>query len=414
VAATFAVLVAGVVVSTAFWFRAEGQRERAERQTAKAEAATEFMRDMLVETIPRGFGDQVTIAEMLDLSRENLSSAFPDEPEVEADVCRSVGWGYLNLSRMEDAELQWKRALALRSQALGRDHPKTLESLADLALCYRVVGRWEEAAEADRWTRDSLVRTLGEEDPRALQASYSLAAALGRAGRLQEAEELAAETAATMRRVLGPTQAETLDAEILEAGFRMYRGEAAESETMSRELLATAERALGRDHPTTRSARSQLGAALVTQGQVEEARAVYTGLGVPEEFGVQDLFQGDFDPESGRTQVLVFWETWCPFSTMAVPKLEEFYQRYRAQGIDIIGISQVDRSATGDTMRRFIAEAGLSFPILKSNRTPWNYYNVGGTPWVTVIRDGEMVWESYLDTPEKIPGMMFEGLARGM
>jgi thiol-disulfide isomerase/thioredoxin len=214
----------------------------------------------------------------------------------------------------------------------------------------------------------------------------------------------------TRTRVLGDEHPETLKARVFLAGMWFLRGKTQEAESLSRELLKTCKESLGQDHRVTRSARSQLTAVLLTHGKTDEAAAVYHNLRAPLDFGLKDRFQGDFNPQGNGTHVLVFWETWCPFSQRAVPKLEEYYQRYREQGLDVVGLTRVNRTATPEKVRSFIAEKHLSFPIIKTDDRAWTFFNIGGTPRVVVLRNAEMVWESYLDTPGMIPAMMFDGL----
>jgi tetratricopeptide (TPR) repeat protein len=413
VAGVFLILVAGVVASTSLYVHAERQRERAERETAKAEAATEFLRSMFSEAIPLGFGDEVRIAEMLDISREGVTKAFVDEPEAEAEVCRTLGWGYLNLSRWEDAEAQLKRALGLRSQILGRDDPATLECLEDLVVFYTVAGRYEELVETAGWIRDARARTLGEDHPETLLAEEKLAAALWGLGRLEDAEATAVHAVEGQERVLGPTDPGTLGGKILLAGVVLARGRSAESETGSREILAACEESLGREHPVTRSARSQLAAALLYQGKVKEAAAVYGHRPVPSDLGIVERFQGDIDSEGPPGHVLVFWESWCPFSVRAVPKMESFYQRYRDRGLDVVGLTRVTRSSTPEKVRTFIVNRGITFPVLRTDDRSWDYFGIRATPKVAVVWDGELVWENYDDSPDLVSTGMVEGLITG-
>jgi len=132
---------------------------------------------------------------------------------------------------------------------------------------------------------------------------------------------------------------------------------------------------------------------------------------MPEELGIVASFQGQLDPDHQGAQVLVFWETWCPFSQRVVPTLEDYYQRFRDMNLEVVGVTQVNKTATDQTVREFIADQELSFPVVKSDGRLNRYFQQAGTPFITVLKDGVMVWESYLDTRPAIPSALFEGLA---
>lgn len=160
----------------------------------------------------------------------------------------------------------------------------------------------------------------------------------------------------------------------------------------------------------TRSARSQLAATLVTQGKLDVAADLYQRRQMPGELGIESSFQGELDPDHRGAQVLVFWESWCPFSQRAVPKLEEFYRRYRSEGLDVVGVTSVNRTATNESVVAFIEDQGISFPIVKEDGHLGDYFGQRGTPFVAVLKDGVMVWENVVSTPEELPATMFKGL----
>jgi tetratricopeptide (TPR) repeat protein len=52
---------------------------------------------------------------------------------------------YHNQGRYEEAKPLYKRALIIREQVLGENHPDTAQALNNLAELYRTLGRYEEA-----------------------------------------------------------------------------------------------------------------------------------------------------------------------------------------------------------------------------------------------------------------------------
>src|SRR5260370_32162203 len=48
-------------------------------------------------------------------------------------------------------------------------------------------------------------------------------------------------------------------------------------------------------------------------------------------------------PELNGKPVLVeFWATWCPPCRKSIPHLNEIYSKYKAQGLEIVGITDED------------------------------------------------------------------------
>ncbi|MDO8891577.1 MAG: TlpA disulfide reductase family protein [Sulfurimicrobium sp.] len=62
----------------------------------------------------------------------------------------------------------------------------------------------------------------------------------------------------------------------------------------------------------------------------------------------------------GKVVLVNFWATWCPYCRHEMPAMEEFYQDYRAQGFEILALSQ-DEDAT--TVVDFMAREKYRFPV---------------------------------------------------
>lgn len=67
----------------------------------------------------------------------------------------------------------------------------------------------------------------------------------------------------------------------------------------------------------------------------------------------------DLSAQKGRVTIVNFWGYWCGVCRREMLVLEEIYQKYRGQGVDIIGVSVDDRNA-----RKKVLEAvtGVSYP----------------------------------------------------
>ena len=61
--------------------------------------------------------------------------------------------------------------------------------------------------------------------------------------------------------------------------------------------------------------------------------------------------------------VLNFWATWCQPCLLEMPSLEALWQRYRARGLIVLGVS-VDRGAPRGLLEPYVRNLKLTFPIL--------------------------------------------------
>ncbi len=412
VAALFVVLVAGVTISTSMFLRAEEQRKIAEGQTEKAHAAVEFLGHALKTTIPSDWTVEPTIADLLDGTAKRIDTAFEDDPGVEAQIRQTLGMGYMGLARWEDAEFQLSRALELAGVEYGPESPMTLPYLSDLTRLYTIMGRHENTVELRRRVLDIQLAQHGADHQETIDALFYVADALIDLERFAEAEAVSIRSFEAHRRVRGDDHEETMAAANQLAWIRFKRGETKVAEEMSRRTLDACRRNYGERHSGTRGAKSQLAAVLIAEGRIDEAGDVYGNREVPTDMGIEKSFQGSFDTDAEGTQLFVFWETWCPFSQRAMPRLEEFYQRYQDQGFTVVGFTEVTETSTDKKVEDFIGQNGLTFPIFKESGRASKYFGVQGVPSIIVVRDGRMVWEKKIPTSEPITESMLEELVR--
>ncbi|MGH9847981.1 MAG: tetratricopeptide repeat protein [Blastocatellia bacterium] len=99
--------------------------------------------------------------------------------------------------RYTQAEQIYARALAIRENALGADHPDVARSLDKLAMTYRAQGRYAQAKPLDRRAlsiREKALeinaKTLGPDHPDVVTSLEDLAGHYYRQGRYEQAEPL--------------------------------------------------------------------------------------------------------------------------------------------------------------------------------------------------------------------------------
>ncbi len=410
VGAAFVLLVAGIIVTTSLLVRVDAERRRAETESQRATAGREFLTAVLASAVPHGYGDTTTVADVLDSASQMVVGAFDGQPEVEAEVRHSLGLAYLNIGRWKEAEHQLETVLALRRQALGASHDKTIQSIEDLQLTYSILDNPEGALELEREWVAAMAERARSSDLGPYLSQSSMAYRLEGVGRLAEAEEVAREILETNSAADGQNSEEALSDQAYYSWLLMRNGKYELAEEVGFDALERSVGALGDNHEVTAEARSALAAADIAQGKIAHARELYGNRRMPEEINIQSVFQGEFDANSEPFQLLVFFEEWCPFSQNTIPRAERVYRQYRGQGLDVIGFTVVDRSSTDDKVRQLLIDKGISFTTVKENGRLWNYFNCQGTPSIRLLHDGYLIWENEVNYTTPVPIRMVEGM----
>ncbi|PKN81271.1 MAG: thiol:disulfide interchange protein [Chloroflexi bacterium HGW-Chloroflexi-9] len=97
----------------------------------------------------------------------------------------------------------------------------------------------------------------------------------------------------------------------------------------------------------------------------------------------------------GKTVIVNFWATWCPPCRAEMPDLQGAYdERLAAGDLVILGVNEEEGA---EQVQRFIAEFGLTFPVvLDKDAAVRRRYNVPGLPATFFIdRDGIIRARSY-------------------
>jgi peroxiredoxin len=92
------------------------------------------------------------------------------------------------------------------------------------------------------------------------------------------------------------------------------------------------------------------------------AQALDEGARLPE-IGLNDLSGKRVDVASlkGKVVIVDFWATWCAPCKQELPLLEKLYQKYKARGLVIVGVS-VDQEEAN--VGAFVKQLKLSFPVV--------------------------------------------------
>src|SRR5499427_6417701 len=148
---TMAVAVALVLSgSTAFYTRRLAQeRDRAQREAAKATKVSELMIGLLTGADPiarRATGEGPTVRGLLDAGAEQAQRELVDQPDVQAEILTVLGRVYRRLGVFDKAEGLLEQALVVGRSVYGSEHVRLAQTLNDLGVLLTDKGDYAGAA----------------------------------------------------------------------------------------------------------------------------------------------------------------------------------------------------------------------------------------------------------------------------
>ncbi len=344
--AVFLGLAATTVVSVFQSGRVAREAERARQERDKALEVRGFLMEMFGATGgSQAVGDTVTARQLLDLQAARLPNAYPNQPELKADMMEVLADGYDRLGLYHAAEPLATEALAIRRQVLGPTHPDVAaslnlagwirhelgkskdaepllleaaairraagepyrvdlsRSLNDLGVIYNALARYP-AAESTLAEALAIRRAAHGDDHRAVGiTANNLAAAYYYQGKLADAIQFQAVALRALTSAVGPDHQRTILALGNLAAFKRAQGDLAAAEADFRDLVARQTRLQGRDHPLTARVVLSLASVLDVRGVAErddrklaEAETLFR-----EALKILELKLGPGHPQVGQT-----------------------------------------------------------------------------------------------------------------
>lgn len=222
----------------------------------------------------------LTINERYDMVNEynimlSIYEKISSDQLVLADCVIKIA-SFLELNaRYIAAEALYNKALAIRVNILGPEHPVTAQSLNDLAFLLKLSGDFNRAEPFYRRALAIREKVLGPEHPDTAQTLNDLASLLEAKSDPKNAEPLFLRALAIREKVLGPEHPDTAQSlnslALLYAILHKYD----QAEALYRRALTIRENVLGLEHPDTAQTLGNLALMLSQKGDYEQAENLY-------------------------------------------------------------------------------------------------------------------------------------------
>jgi eukaryotic-like serine/threonine-protein kinase len=317
--AAFAGVVLLVTALTGVYtVRLSSERDRAQRETAKAVKVNEILMGLLTSADPyaiRGNAGEPTMRALLDSTADQVQKELTGQPELQVELLTLMGRTYRRLAvyararqlleqalasaqavygpehvtvaqalndlgvmftEMGDygaAAPRLERALATRRTLLGNLHPDVAITLVELGRVYQDQGFNDRAAPLHREALAIRTASLGEGHRETAVSQSDLASVLRLDGDLQGAEALLLQSLDTNRNTRGDTHPNTSVTRHDLALIAAARGDHREAEALLLRALAIQRPALGPWHPVLAGTLNTFAHVLAAAGRLDEACA---------------------------------------------------------------------------------------------------------------------------------------------
>jgi serine/threonine protein kinase/tetratricopeptide (TPR) repeat protein len=270
VSATAAAVLLVAGLTGVYTGRLAAQRNRAQREAAKAIKVSELMMGLLTSADPyliRGAeGQPTSVRAVLDAGAAQVQKELAGEPELQVEMLTAMGRTYRRLAAFDKAQQLLEQALASGRQVFGGEHIQVAQTLDHLGVVladkgeYRAAGqRLEEALAMRR-------KLLGPQHPDVAVTLAELGRVYQDQGLNQRAEPLHREALEIRRKVLGAAHRETAVSESDLASVLRFNGDLAGAEELLRQSYDTNVKTRGAEHPNTAAALHDLALIAAMRG----------------------------------------------------------------------------------------------------------------------------------------------------
>jgi tetratricopeptide (TPR) repeat protein len=265
------------------------QTRKAEKRAAEEAAIARAVNDFLQEDLlgqanvanqlegeqGEGRDPDLKVRTLLDRAARRIEGKFKDQPLTEAAIRHTLGDTYSALGDFPQAQKHLERAVRLRADKLGADHPSTLDSNYRLGLLYRAQGKNDQAEAIYKEVLAARTTQRGADHPDTLQVKNELALLYRTQKKYEQARSLLQEVVERGTTQLGPDHPLTLTGKtnlaLVYVDLKQYQ----QAEKLYKEVIQTRITQLGPEHPDTLMSKHNLAILYRTQNQYKQAEPLF-------------------------------------------------------------------------------------------------------------------------------------------
>jgi tetratricopeptide (TPR) repeat protein len=211
------------------------------------------------------------LVKALTIREQHLGAEHPDT----ARSLNNLANLYLEQGKYEQAEPLYQRVLSIREQNLGAEHPDTARSLNNLANVYRDQGKYEQAEPLYQRALSICELHQGTNHPDTALILENLAVLYSRQGKYEQAEPLYQRALSIRKQNLGAEHPDTVLTLNNLANVYRDQGKYEQAEPLYQRALSTFEQLLGTEHPDTAYSLHGLARLYQHQGNYRQAEVLY-------------------------------------------------------------------------------------------------------------------------------------------
>jgi serine/threonine-protein kinase len=169
---------------------ARRERDKATLEQAKAQRINKFMQETLGAPNPNQEGRDVKVIDVLEKAARRAETELANQPEVLAEVRRTIGYTYYNLELYDKGEPLLRSALKTFKETLGENHEATASCMKELGELLAYQEKYDEAIPLLHKSMETFSRPPAQDASNFVNAKYALAQAFYFKGDLKTAESL--------------------------------------------------------------------------------------------------------------------------------------------------------------------------------------------------------------------------------